>query len=127
MGFRFFILDDAAFFRELLRFNLEKLGGIYVGEADRGTTAAQLVGETKPDFLFLDLVLPDHNGLDCVSAVRLRSPQTKIIACSSLSIQELTSLRVLQNVDGYLPKPFGMEELKRALEIGNFRKEEIAG
>ena len=70
-----------------------------------------------PDVLVTDVVLPDGNGLDMVArARRARIPQLPVIV---LSAQNTLTTAVRATEVGayeYLPKPFDLDELTRAVD-----------
>ena len=53
-----------------------------VGEAGNGEEAVTLVGEHRPDAIFLDLMMPVLDGLHAIPQIRDRSPETKIVVLS---------------------------------------------
>lgn len=84
MTVRVAIIDDSAFFREVLR---ELLGAApdleVVGEAGDGRRAVELVMELRPDVVTMDVLLPLVGGLDAIRAIMARRP-TPIIVLSRL-------------------------------------------
>jgi DNA-binding NarL/FixJ family response regulator len=82
-----------------------------------GKQALALCAEVKPDLVFLDLVLPDCDGLDLLPKLLSVSPRAKVIALTSFA-DEFTVHRVLQTkVHGFVAKneqPLGL--LKEAID-----------
>lgn len=71
-------------FREVLRKLCEKeLGHEIAGEAGDGRAAVQLVTETKPDLILLDLHLPNLDGFAVVEEIRKVAPETLVLVLSS--------------------------------------------
>ena len=56
------IVDDHAGFRGFARRLLEAGGFTVVGEADDGASALAAVEALRPEFVLLDIVLPDTDG-----------------------------------------------------------------
>lgn len=69
MSLRVVIVDDHARFREQARELLQLEQFAVVGEADSGWSGVELAEQLMPDFVLLDIVLPDAVGFDLVSAI----------------------------------------------------------
>lgn len=62
----------------------------------------------KPDLAVLDYFLRDGRGIDLIAAIHQANPRAKIYVMSGTgSAVELEG----NNVDGFLPKPFGKGEV----------------
>jgi signal transduction histidine kinase/CheY-like chemotaxis protein len=72
------IVDDRERDRYLIKEALTALGRFVVIEADRGDTAIRLASARKPDVIFLDLGLPDLNGLEILNRLKA-DPETQNI------------------------------------------------
>jgi PAS domain S-box-containing protein len=65
------VVDDDAPTREMLRRALERDGGVVV-EAENGRAALELVAAERPGLILLDLMMPEMDGFEFVSALRRR-------------------------------------------------------
>ena len=75
-----------------------------------GSQALDVVHESCPDFVLLDLGLPDMDGTDVCRAIRALTA-TPIIVVSARD-EEIDRVLALElGADDYLVKPFGMREL----------------
>ena len=106
------LVDDEAPARQLLR---EYLGAYselaIVGEAVNGIEAARLIGELRPDLVFLDVQMPGLSGLD---VVRHLAELPHVIFATAFDQYAIEAFD-LSAVD-YLLKPFTRERLDRAVE-----------
>jgi two-component system nitrate/nitrite response regulator NarL len=102
---RLVIADDFAIVIEFVRkMCRQELRIDVVGEAATGGQAIDLVGQTHPDMLLLDLNLPGLSGFQVIEAIRRfpRSPRILILSsyCNPYVIHRIEEMRVA----GYLCK-----------------------
>jgi two-component system KDP operon response regulator KdpE len=104
------IVDDEQQLLVTLQLSLTKRG-FQVSTAADGTTALQLVRDTHPDLVVLDLGLPDIGGLEVIRRLHRESPGLPVMVLSarSGSYEKVVALD-LGAVD-YIRKPFDTSEL----------------
>lgn len=78
--------------------------------ADRGNTAMELFHEISPDFVILDLMLPDISGEDVCRLIRKES-DIPILMLTAKSSEEDKVTGLYIGADDYLTKPFSPREL----------------
>lgn len=78
------IVDDEVDFTRLIKTTLENLGGYEVRAANRAQDAVPLAKIFKPDFVLLDVVMPDGHGGD-IAAAMASDPELKKIPVSFLT------------------------------------------
>ncbi|MCH4151120.1 MAG: nitrogen regulation protein NR(I) [Sphingobium sp.] len=83
-----------------------------------GTIAdrASLLGAFRPDILITDVKLPDGDGLDDVQAIIGRWPDMRVIILSAQNTLNTAVRATEQGAFEYLPKPFDLNELTRAVK-----------
>ncbi|HWU43816.1 MAG TPA: response regulator [Bdellovibrio sp.] len=111
MKIRFAVVDDAAFLRELIKNIVTSAGGICVGEAENGEEAVKLVQATLPDVIFLDLVMPQKNGIETAKTLKELTPEVKIIGCSTLDSENFVEQAHAAGFDAYIAKPFTKDQI----------------
>ncbi len=83
----------------------------FLGSASSITKGHNLIKETTPDVLLLDIGLPDGNGLDLIPEINQISPNTNIVVLTSLS-DEATLMRVIDSgISGFVSKNSQLSEL----------------
>lgn len=108
-GLRILVVDDERAIRRFLRASLTSMGHTVL-EAAAGSEALSIVIDQRPDIIFLDLGLPDMDGLQVTQKIREWSQIPIIIL--SVRDQEKYKIQALDaGADDYLTKPFGMGEL----------------
>lgn len=112
MAIRFLIVDDTRFMRVMLTDILKKLDHEVVGEADNGHKAIELYKELQPDIVFMDISMPEMDGIEALSKIREINPESIIIICSGTSQQERISEAMEIGANAYIMKPFKPKEIK---------------
>lgn len=115
MKIRFAVVDDAAFLRELIKNIVSSAGGICVGEAENGDEAVKLVQATLPDLVFLDMVMPQRNGIETAKILKELAPDTKIIGCSTIDNDAMIEKAKEAGFDEYLTKPFTKDQILKTI------------
>ncbi len=116
MGFRFVIIDDAVFVREILKNIAGAMGGLCVGEAENGRDALDLIRKTLPDLAFLDLVMPIKNGLEILDEIKVVWPEIKIAVCSTLDQEEIHEQLRSKGITSIFTKPFVKTDIENYLK-----------
>ena len=82
-------------------------------EAQDGLEAGQLILDTLPDLVILDLKIPGADGFKICGNIRSdrRFRNTKILAITGQDTQEYKNRVLGAGADDYLPKPFEVKVL----------------
>jgi two-component system, cell cycle response regulator DivK len=116
------IAEDNAVNRELLRELLES-HGYTVHEARDGQEALQMIEQTPPDLLLLDIGMPVLDGFAVVRKIREdpRLVSLPVVAVTAYAMQGDREKIMNSKFDGYLSKPVNsrslVEELERLLKV----------
>ncbi len=114
------IVDDEAHIRLLIQQTLEDLEdeGVEILSADNGTDAIQLAKQAAPQLIFLDVMMPNMDGLQVCQAIRqdlaMMEAYVVILTAKGQSYDRQKSLDAGAN--RYITKPFDPDEL---LELAN--------
>jgi DNA-binding NarL/FixJ family response regulator len=110
------LADDHKLMREGLRMLLEKLSGItIVGEAGDGISAVRMVRDLKPDFVLMDIAMPDLNGIEATRRIMTESPGVKVIALSMHADKRFVRGMFAAGATGYVLKGSAFEEVAKAI------------
>ncbi|MGE5473740.1 MAG: response regulator [Ignavibacteriales bacterium] len=110
--------------RKLLSFaqNIE-----VIGEASNGEEAINLVKESKPDVILMDINMPVKDGIRATEEITVLSPDTNVIMISVQGEQEYLKKAMAAGARDFIVKPFQGDELietvQRVYEIARKRKE----
>ncbi len=110
--YKILLVEDEAAIREMLEFALGR-EGFEVMQAPDAHTAQMLIGDTMPDVVLLDWMLPGISGLEYAQRLR-RDKLTEQIPIIMLTARddEQDKIRGLElAADDYITKPFSTQEL----------------
>ena len=110
------IVDDEKPARLELRFLLEEIFKDelkIVGEVDNGIEAVEMLKVLKPDIVFLDINMPDINGLDVAQIALEKNPNLKIIFITAFNQYAIKAFEI--NALDYLVKPIEYSRLKKTM------------
>jgi DNA-binding NarL/FixJ family response regulator len=98
------IVDDHPSFRATARALLEAEGYEVVGEAEDGLAAIEATTALGPDFILLDIQLPDINGFEVAERLLRNGSSAAIVLTSSSDSSEFGSLVAESGARGFVPK-----------------------
>jgi len=109
---RILIVDDENLIRYSLSASL-KQDDTYVKAVACGKDAIDEIDHIFYNLCFLDVNLPDINGLEIMKYIKKSSPATKIIIMTGGVVDEPEMLQSIQaNANLLLPKPFDLDRIK---------------
>lgn len=109
---RILVIDDEEHMRNLVR---DVFSDEYeVSIASGGLEGCMLFGEMKPDILIVDVRMPDISGYRVVQMIKDKFPEpVRIVVMTAYPYDvEAEKLKLLE-IDGFLQKPFDLNDLKR--------------
>ena len=108
------VADDDAAIRTVVRQALLRAGHSVV-LTDTGAGLRELVASGKGDVVISDVILPDANGLVLIPELLAMRPQLKVIVISAQNTLTTAVRATEQGAFDYLPKPFDLNELIKAV------------
>lgn len=124
---RVVVVDDEALAREELCFLLGQAGGLEViGQASNGVEALRLIGELRPDLVFLDIQMPGLTGFEVARRLVEASVTPHVVFVTAFDQYAVDAFAV--NAVDYLLKPVDLERLERTLDrVRRRQQSESAG
>lgn len=113
---RILIVDDAKFMRVTLTKIIEEAGHEVVGEAMTGTEAIELYRKLKPDLVFMDITMPDMDGITAVRTIVEEFPDAIIVMCSALGQQRMIVEAIEAGAKDFIKKPFDSSQIVETIE-----------
>lgn len=101
-----FIIDDNEMTRTVLRMIVQGEKYEVVGEANSGRSALDKLAGLRPDIIFLDIMMPDLNGLDLLERFVDMLPKAKVLMVTASNDRETVKKAIQQGASGFIVKPF---------------------
>ena len=116
-----FVVEDDASLQELYSFSLESEYDCHC--FDHGEALFDMLRETHPDLILLDIMLPGDDGFTILSQLKADKSTSDIpVIMVSAKGEELSKVKGLNmGADDYIAKPFGVLELIARIKA-NLRK-----
>jgi two-component system response regulator NreC len=113
---RIVLVDDHDIVRTGLRSFLEAQGGLFiVGEARDGFQAVQIVQETCPDVVVMDITMPGMDGLEATRQLTGLCPRAHILALTVHEDKQYFFEMLAAGATGYMTKQAAADELVAAI------------
>jgi len=127
---RILLVDDHTLFRNGLKMLLDTLPGYEVtGEASNGRDFLDLIAKHDYDIVFLDIEMPEINGIDAARKAIEQKPELKIITLSMYGDEEYYDRMIDAGAKGFLLKNTNLQEVKTAIDTvisgGNYFSQEL--
>src|SRR3989338_10816625 len=110
------LIDDDEDILELLTeyFSLEDFN--VVGRGTDGLKAVNLYAEHMPDFVIMDIAMPNYDGLYGLEHIKKLNPNAIVIILTGNSDKSITTKIIQLNATMILEKPYPVEKLVSLLK-----------
>ncbi len=121
--YRLLVADDEHIMVESIRFIVEKNfdNVAVIGEAGTGREAIEQVEIFKPDIVFMDIRMPEIDGIEAIKEIKKRHPDTLVIILTAYDYFTYAQEALTLNVLDYLIKPIDknkvIEGINKAINI----------
>ena len=114
---KIFVADDHPIIIEGIRQVFSGLSGYsIVGDAQDGISAVKRVASLKPDIVFMDIFMPNMDGLKATRLITAELPFTKVLIFSMCYDRERIIDAFRAGAKGYIFKGTATEEIVSAVE-----------
>jgi len=115
---RILIVEDAPYMREMMVEMLNHAKDRYdvVGFAINGKEAIEKYRDLKPDLVTMDLVMEEMDGIQAIREIKQEDPNALILVITAMDTPENRNMAVEAGADGYLWKPFTINNLLDVLD-----------
>ena len=120
------VADDDASIRSLLK-QLLSDEGYSVVEATTGTEVVEKVKDTNPDLVIMDVRMPELDGIEALSKLKVSSPKTSVLIMTAFGSSN-NAIRAMElGAFDYITKPFELDKIshtvKRVIEYRDLTSE----
>ncbi len=116
------LVEDNEAFRDSLKTILSyRYPLMQLIEAGDGKEALRKIDISPPDLVFMDIHLPDENGLELTQMLKTRHPNVVVVILSNYDIQEYRETAYRNGADYFVSKDSSMGDFLSLIEwiIGN--------
>ena len=105
------LVDDAAFMRMMLNNTLTQAGYTDLIEAEDGVKAVEAYTAEKPDLVFMDITMPNKDGLETLKEIKAMDPGATIVMCSAMGQETMVMDSIKSGAKDFIVKPFKPERV----------------
>lgn len=112
MDKKILICDDAAFMRMMLKDIMKRIGYSEVYEAENGKKAIEKYIEFKPDLVFMDITMPEMDGIEALKRIIAHDKNATVIMCAAIGQSPLAVETMKNGAKDVIFKPYNIERVK---------------
>jgi DNA-binding NtrC family response regulator len=112
------VIDDEQLVADALEMILLDMG-YEVSVAQSGHAGLELFDKQPFDVIISDFRLPDMTGLDVLSRIRQKTPDSKVIIITAYSTPEVIAESMSLGAVGVLSKPFIPSDILKLIDIAS--------
>ena len=113
---RIVIVEDHPLYRKGLRTMIDNVPRFTLaGEAADGLTAVELVLETRPDVVLMDLQLPGQGGIAAIREITAAIPELRILVITLYEDDDSVFAALRAGARGYILKDTDEDDMVRAI------------
>ena len=113
---KFLISDDSILARKQLKDVLTSAGYNNFVEARDGKEAVTLYAKDKADIVFLDIVMPQIDGIEAVKQIKAIDEDANIVMVSSVGTQGQIKAAIEAGAKDFIQKPFVSNQILTVLD-----------
>ena len=110
------LVDDAAFMRMMLKTTLTQAGYTDLIEAEDGAKAVEIYTAERPDLVFMDITMPNKDGLETLKEIKALDPNATIVMCSAMGQETMVMDSIKSGAKDFIVKPFQAERVIEAVK-----------
>ena len=110
------VVDDSAMDRHLAGSIIQKMGDWKASFAENGVEALAMMQQNKYDIVLTDMLMPEMDGLQLVTAIRSKYPMVPVILMTAHGSEEIAIQALQKGAASYVPKKGLARDLADVLE-----------
>ncbi len=113
------VVDDEAYTRVFF-YELLKEKGYKVSIVEDGRRAIETAKKGSFDLVFLDVRMPDIDGVETCKAIKKTSPKTIVIMMSGYPVEDEVREALKLGASDYVAKPFNPDEIMGITQVAEY-------
>ena len=110
------LVDDAAFMRMMVKDALTKAGYTDLIEAQDGAEAVEKFNAENPDLVFMDITMPNKDGLEALKEIKAAHPNANIVMCYAMGQEAMVIEAIKSGAKDFIVKPFKPDRILATAE-----------
>ena len=124
MLYKILVVDDAAFMRMILKNIIGRRNDVVIYEGKNGREGIEQYKLHKPDLMFMDVTMPEIDGIEALKVIKVMDVKAKVIICSAMGQQPYIIDAIKSGALDYIVKPFKAEKIEEAIEKHLIKRDE---
>ena len=116
MGKKIMLVDDAAFMRMTIKNYLTKAGYTDLIEAGDGQQAVETYEREHPDLVFMDITMPNMDGLEALQAIKNIDKSAQVVMCSAMGQEAMVVEAIQLGAMDFIVKPFKPDRILQTVQ-----------
>jgi len=109
------VVDDKKIIGDLFNFTLG-FGGHDIAWVNNAYEALEQIRQKKFDIIFVDIVMPEKDGVDLLEEIKKIAPEIPIVMMSGYSVEEKRIRALELGAVSCMKKPFEMDEVRQIVK-----------
>ena len=80
-------------------------------EAADGAQAVEMYQAEKPDLVFMDITMPNKDGLEALKEIKALDPAATVVMCSAMGQEAMVMDSIKSGAKDFIVKPFKPERI----------------
>lgn len=111
------IADDSDMVRERIKESLKNISTVeIVGEATNGKEAVKIIHEVHPDFVLLDIRMPELNGIEVLKKIKSRDNKIKVCVFTNFPFLPYKTKCAEEGADYFFDKNENIQVIRNLIE-----------
>jgi len=116
------IVDDDVSMSRTMALVLKRKG-YNVTVADSGPDAIRKVRETPFDMIFMDIKMPEMNGVEAFEEIQKVRPDAVVMMMTAFAVEDLVEKALKEGAYGIIYKPLDIDKILEGIEVVKKKKE----
>lgn len=110
------VVDTTSFIRSIIKDILNKAGYNVVVEAVNGIEAVEKFKVNRPDLVFMEILLPEMDGLSACKAMKEIDPGVPVVLCSKMGQEVMVIEAIKAGASDFIVKPFKADRIIKTVQ-----------